>query len=54
MRFEPKKDEIIGSWRNMSNVELHNFWLFTKYIYDDQFNEVEMGRACNPHEKRNA
>jgi hypothetical protein len=45
--FEPKMDEVTGGWRKLHNEELYNF--FTKYNYNDEIKDDEMGRACSMH-----
>jgi hypothetical protein len=37
--FGPKRDEIIGGWRNLHSEEL-------------QVKEIEMGRSCSTHESK--
>jgi hypothetical protein len=29
--FEPKREEVTGSWRKLHNEELHNLYSFQKY-----------------------
>jgi hypothetical protein len=43
--FRHKKDEIIGGFRKLHNVELHN--LYSSPNQNGQIKEDEMGRACN-------
>jgi hypothetical protein len=51
--FEPKKDEIIGGWRELLNEEFHNLYLSLNVI-SDKVKEDELGGACSTHgENRN-
>jgi hypothetical protein len=40
----PKRDEVIGGWRELRNEELV---LFAKYNCNYQVKEDEIGRACS-------
>jgi hypothetical protein len=43
-----------AGWENLHNEELHNV-PFTKYNWNDQAKEAEMGRSCSMNgKKRNA
>jgi hypothetical protein len=42
--FGPKRDEMMGDWRNLHNEELHN--LYSPNIIR-MIKEDEMGRACS-------
>jgi hypothetical protein len=44
--FGPTRDEVMGDWRKMHNVELHNLYFSPNIIRNDQVTEDEMGRAC--------
>jgi hypothetical protein len=39
-------------WRKLYDEELHMLYSFTKYNYNDQVKEDEMGRVYNTHKKK--
>jgi hypothetical protein len=43
--YRLRRDEVMAGWRGLHNEELHIFVLFTKYNYNDQVEEDEMGWA---------
>jgi hypothetical protein len=42
--FEPRREDVTGSWRKMDNEKLQNSAFHT--ILCDQIKEDEMSRAC--------
>jgi hypothetical protein len=44
--FGPKRDEVMGGWRKLQKDEIC-IVLFTKYKYNDQITEDEIGGACS-------
>jgi hypothetical protein len=48
----PRREEVMGEWRNLHNEELV---LFAKYNWNNQVKKNEIGKACSTNgEKRNA
>jgi hypothetical protein len=45
--FRPKRDKVIGSWRNLHNEELRNLYSSPSIITMKQIKEDETGRASS-------
>jgi hypothetical protein len=53
--FGPKRDEVIGGWRNMHNEELHNFYSSPSVITMNKSRITRWaGHVARMGEKRNA
>jgi hypothetical protein len=46
--FGPKREELVGDWRKLHDVELHNLHASSNII-TDQIKEDELGWSCSKH-----
>jgi hypothetical protein len=49
--FGLKRDEMVGSWRNLLNEELHGLHSSPSIIKNDAVKDGRMGRACSTNGK---